>query len=219
MEILHQLMDLLHSLGSYTFWSEVVSKYGTLAYLVFFLIIFAETGFVVTPFLPGDSLLFAAGMVTSVGGLSLPVLITVLIIAALLGNTVNYFIGRAVGPAIFERERIRFIKKEHLQKAHDYYEKHGSMAVVMSRFVPFIRTFVPFIAGIAKMSTRPYLIYTAIGAFAWVIPFTVAGYILAENDWVKNHFSQISLAIVFITLIPLIISFVKQMREKRKNAQ
>jgi membrane-associated protein len=216
MEMIHQLMELLHNLGEYQFWSDLVSRYGILCYLIFFIIIFAETGFVVTPFLPGDSLLFAAGMVCGVGGLSLPLLILILFIAAFTGNSINYFIGRWVGPAIFEKEKIPLIKKKHLTAAHDYYEKNGSKAVILARFVPFIRTFVPFVAGIAKMERGKYLLYTLIGAVAWVVPFTVAGYLLGQNQWVQLHFKHISLTIVILTLIPLVWSFIKDMRAKNE---
>ena len=195
------------------------AQYGTLLYWILFLIVFAETGFVVTPFLPGDSLLFAAGMLAanSDGVLSPYLIILVCIVAAFLGNTVNYKIGNFFGPKIFEQEKIRFIKKEYLIKTHDFYEKHGTKAIVIGRFLPFIRTFVPFVAGVGSMDWKKFSLYNLIGAVLWVTPFTLAGFFLGKVPFVEKNFEKIMLSIIFITVLPTFIGIFNEWRKNRKK--
>lgn len=195
------------------------AQYGTLLYWILFLIVFAETGFVVTPFLPGDSLLFAAGMLAanSDGVLSPYLIILVCIVAAFLGNTVNYKIGNFFGPKIFEQEKIRFIKKEYLIKTHDFYEKHGTKAIVIGRFLPFIRTFVPFVAGVGSMDWKKFSLYNLIGAVLWVTPFTLAGFFLGKVPFVEQNFEKIMLSIIFITVLPTFIGIFNEWRKNRKK--
>ena len=195
------------------------AQYGTLLYWILFLIVFAETGFVVTPFLPGDSLLFAAGMLAanSDGVLSPYLIILVCIVAAFLGNTVNYKIGNFFGPKIFEQEKIRFIKKEYLIKTHDFYEKHGTKAIVIGRFLPFIRTFVPFVAGVGSMDWKKFSLYNLIGAVLWVTPFTLAGFFLGKVPFVEKNFEKIMLSIIFITVLPTFIGIFNEWRKNSKK--
>ncbi|MBK7640359.1 MAG: DedA family protein [Bacteroidetes bacterium] len=195
------------------------AQYGTLLYWILFLIVFAETGFVVTPFLPGDSLLFAAGMLAanSDGVLSPYLIILVCIVAAFLGNTVNYKIGNFFGPKIFEQEKIRFIKKEYLIKTHDFYEKHGTKAIVIGRFLPFIRTFVPFVAGVGSMDWKKFSLYNLIGAVLWVTPFTLAGFFLGKVPFVEQNFEKIMLSIIFITVLPTFIGIFNEWRKNSKK--
>lgn len=199
----------------------LMQNYGTLLYGVLFLIVFAETGFVVTPFLPGDSMLFASGMLaaSSEGVISPWLIIVFCVIAGFLGNTVNYKIGSFIGPKIFEQEKIRFIKKEYLVKTHEFYEKHGALAIILGRFLPFIRTFVPFVAGIGQMDWKKFSIYNLIGAIAWITPFTLAGYFLGGIPFVERNFEKIMLSIIFITVLPTFIGIINQWRNSRKTKQ
>ncbi|MBX7224530.1 MAG: VTT domain-containing protein [Chitinophagales bacterium] len=199
----------------------LMQNYGTLLYGVLFLIVFAETGFVVTPFLPGDSMLFAAGMLaaTSDGVISPWLIILVCVAAGFLGNMVNYKIGSFIGPKIFEQEKIRFIKKEYLVKTHEFYEKHGALAIIIGRFLPFIRTFVPFVAGIGQMDWKKFSLYNLVGAIAWIIPFTLAGYFLGEIPFVERNFEKIMLSIIFITVLPTFVGIFNQWRNSRKTKQ
>lgn len=217
MELVHAAIGFLHNLGDYQFWEHIFSSYGTLTFIFLCIIIFAETGLVITPFLPGDSLLFAAGMATALGHLNITLLLVLLIISAFIGNTVNYYIGRFIGPAILEKEKIPFIKKKQLISTQEYYEKNGAFAIILGRFIPFVRTFVPFVAGIGKMDQKKYLLFTAIGAVAWVTPFLLVGYLLGDNEWVKIHFHQISLTIVFITVLPFLWGIAKEMMTKKNT--
>ena len=173
--------------------AEYSMQYGTWLYGILFAIIFAETGFVITPFLPGDSLLFAAGALCPSGALNIWMLVLLLIIAAFIGNLVNYFVGKKIGPSILEKEKIPFIKKEYILKAKEFYDKHGTKALVMSRFIPIVRTFVPFVAGIAQMNTASFILWTFFSAIIWVIPIAFAGYFFGELPIVKNNFSLVEM--------------------------
>lgn len=202
--------------------AAVVTQYGALIYPMLFLIIFAETGLVVTPFLPGDSLLFAAGLLTaadSTGTLNVGVLIGLLIVAAVLGNTVNFGIGSYIGPNILEREKIRFIKKEYLVKTHEFYEKYGAPAVILSRFLPIFRTFVPFVAGIGRMNWMRYTLYNIAGGTAWIVSITLAGYFLGSNEWVKANFEKVVLGIIFVTVAPAALGVVREWWKSRNAAK
>lgn len=209
MEILDQLPSLIAWLWDFithidTHLFEIVEKYGLWIYAILFLIVFCETGLVVTPFLPGDSLLFAAGVTAGTGMMSYPSVLTILLAAGILGDAVNFCIGHHVGPAIFARES-RLIKKEHLHKAHAFYEKHGGKAIVLARFIPIIRTFAPFVAGIAAMHARTFFFYNILGCILWVGALVSAGFFLGNLPWVRDNFSIIVYAIIIISVLPVAI--------------
>lgn len=182
----------------------MVNQYGNLVYVILFVIVFAETGLVVTPFLPGDSLFFAAGALAAASQLDLPWLMGVFVVAAILGNTVNYAIGRYIGPRIFQMES-RWIKKEYLERTKAFYDRYGAMAVVLSRFVPIFRSFVPFVAGIGQMAWGAYLFYTILSALLWAIPITLLGYWFGDLPIIKENFSLAILGVIFISLIPVLV--------------
>ena len=214
MDVLYRIFSFILHIDEHLV--EMVNQYGTLTYAILFFIIFAETGFVITPFLPGDSLLFAVGALAVTSQLNIVVVIALLFVAAILGNTTNYFIGRYVGPKAFDQQRIPFLKREYLTKTEAFYEKHGPKAVVIGRFLPFFRTFVPFVAGIGRMDFKRYTLYNIIGAALWVIPFTLAGYLFGNIPVVKNNFSLVVLGIIAITALPAIIGVAKEIAAKRK---
>jgi membrane-associated protein len=202
MEYVKQLIDLFLHLDKHLI--EVVGDYGAWTYLVLFVIVFCETGLVVTPILPGDSLLFAAGAVAALGPLNPHLLVVLLTIAAILGDAVNYQIGRYIGPAVFKKEDSRFFKKAHLEKTHAFYERYGGKTIIIARFVPIVRTFAPFIAGVGHMSYRQFAFYNVIGAILWVTIGVYAGYLFGQMEIVKNNFSLIIIAIVGISLLPAV---------------
>lgn len=191
---------------------EIISDYGTWTYLILFVIIFSETGFVVTPFLPGDSLLFVIGALGAKGALSFEFALILLIFAALGGNTLNYFIGKIIGHRILAMKNSRIIKKEYLNKTHAFYAKHGGKAIILSRFVPIIRTFAPFVAGLGKMSFLRYSIYNIIGGVSWVLLFMFAGYFFGNIPTVKENFTYVIFAIVFVSLLPTIVPYLRSKR-------
>jgi membrane-associated protein len=197
---------------------RVVSTYGVWVYAVLFVIIFAETGLVVTPFLPGDSLLFATGAMAATGVLSLWIVTVVLLVAAIVGDAVNYAAGRTLGPRIFSAEDRRtllqrLLNREHLVKAHTFFEKYGGKAVVLGRFVPIVRTFVPFVAGGGAMSYSRFVLYNVVGAIAWVGTCVGAGYVFGNIPIVKDNFSLVALGIVAVSLIPAVVEYVRSRRE------
>jgi membrane-associated protein len=184
-------------------------------YLVLFAIVFCETGLVVTPFLPGDSLLFAVGAVAAAtSSLSMPVLFVVLVAAAVIGDAVNYAIGYRLGPKVFKYERSRFFNKKHLLRAQAFYEKYGSKTIILARFVPIVRTFAPFVAGIGKMRYPRFFLYNCVGAVAWVAICLESGYLFGELPWVKQHFELVVLAIVFVSVLPMIVEFLLAWRQR-----
>lgn len=187
---------------------ELVDKYGIWVYFILFLIIFCETGLVVTPFLPGDSLLFASGVTAGAGLMGYIPLVLTLLAAGVLGDAVNYFIGRHLGPPIFSRD-TRFLKKEHLLKAHQFYERHGGKAIVLARFIPIIRTFAPFVAGVATMHAYTFFLYNITGCILWVGSLVSAGYFLGNLQWVRDNFSIIVYAIILISILPVIYELIK----------
>ena len=191
----------------------LVVNYGIFTYAFLFLIIFMETGFVVTPFLPGDSLLFATGAIASAGSLSLPLLLTLLSIAAILGDTVNYWVGRKIGPAVFRKETGFFLNKKHLERTHRFYEKYGGKTIIIARFIPIIRTFAPFVAGIGNMSYPKFLSYNVIGGLVWINLFTIAGYYFGNVPVVKHNFSLVILVIILLSVLPIVIEIVRKKRE------
>lgn len=194
---------------------DLVAQYGTTVYLILFLIVFCETGLVVTPFLPGDSLLFAAGAIAGKGDMDLPFLMLLLIGAGVLGDTVNYAAGKWAGPEIFRKDTGRLLNKKHLAEAHVFYEKYGGKAIVLARFVPIVRTFAPFVAGIGRMRYAQFLAYNIVGAVAWVVLFVLAGYFFGNIEAVRSRFSLVILAIIVISVLPIVYELVKNRREKK----
>jgi membrane-associated protein len=188
----------------------VIQSYGTWTYLILFLIIFCETGLVVTPILPGDSLLFAAGAFAALGSLRAEVLFILLSVAAVAGDTANYWIGYAVGPKVFQQKDVRFLKKEYLDRTHEFYERHGGKTIIIARFMPIIRTFAPFVAGVGSMTYARFIAYNVIGGVAWIALFVFGGYYFGNIPTVKQNFTLVILAIIFISILPGIIEFVRQ---------
>jgi membrane-associated protein len=188
-----------------------VQGYGVWIYLFLFLIIFAETGFVFTPFLPGDSLLFAAGALSSVNGsVNIFLAFVILIMAAILGDTVNYWIGHFCGPKIFHKENVRFLDKKRLEQARMFYEKYGGKTIILARFVPFLRTFAPFVAGIGRMDYKKFILYNIAGGIAWVSIFIFGGYFFGSIAPVQKNFTLVVLAIIFISILPIVIGYIRQ---------
>lgn len=183
---------------------EIVNEYSTLTYVILFFIIFIETGVVVTPFLPGDSLLFAAGALAATGSFHLGILFLIVFVAAVLGDTVNYHAGKFIGPKVFTRQSSFLFRKEYLTRAQDFYEKHGKTTIIIARFIPIIRTFAPFVAGIGKMKYIVFLSYNFIGGLLWCALFVFGGFLFGNIPWVKGHFSLIALIIIFISILPII---------------
>jgi len=217
MEILFQLIDIFLHLDKYL--TEIVTQYQQLTYILLFLVIFMETGFVVTPFLPGDSLLFAAGALSAIDGSPLHVWLLVIVLgfAAVLGDTVNYWIGHYIGPKAFS-ENNRFLKKEYLDKTHAFYEKHGGKTIILARFVPIVRTFAPFVAGVGAMTYPKFITYNVIGGVAWVCLFTFAGYFFGNLPFVAENFSIVVIVIILISVVPMGYEYIKSRLEKRKAA-
>lgn len=191
----------------------MVQSYGILIYPLLFLIIFAETGLVVMPFLPGDSLIFAAGALAAMGSMNILFLFLIVAAAAIIGDTVNYWIGNYLGSRVF-REKSKFFKKEYLTRTQAFYEKYGAKTIVLARFIPIIRTFAPFVAGIGRMNYSKFLLYNIIGGLAWVALFLFTGYFLGSLDFIKNNFSMFILAIIFLSLVPLVIEYLKHKLKK-----
>ena len=209
MEFLAQFMDIVLHLDKHL--AVLVQQYGLWIYGILFVIIFSETGFVVTPFLPGDSLLFVAGALAALGegGMDIVVLMGVLTTAAMLGNTLNYHIGRYLGPKVFHWENSRFFNKAALLKTHVFYEQHGGKALVISRFLPLFRTFAPFVAGIGAMSYAKFQFFNCLGAAAWIVSLCLAGYWLGNLPWVKANLSVIIVGIILFSLVPIGIGYLK----------
>ncbi len=188
---------------------EFVAHYGTWTYLLLFVIIFCETGLVVTPFLPGDSLLFVAGALASSGSLELKWVLGLLIAAAILGNMLNYSIGHLLAQKVIRKERLSFVKPEHIERTHQFFEKYGGKAIIITRFVPIVRSFAPFLAGAGKMSYRKFFFYNIAGALLWVLPFGLAGYFFGNIPAVKKQFTLVVFAIIFISLLPVAWEYFK----------
>lgn len=195
--------------------SSIIGQYGPWTYLIIFLIVFLETGLVVTPFLPGDSLLFAVGTFCALGVLDLEKALILLSFAAILGDTVNYWAGAIVGPKVFKKENARFFNKKHLDRTHEFYERYGGKTIVIARFVPIIRTFAPFVAGIGKMTYLRFLLYNVTGGIAWVSICIYAGYYFGNIPVVKSNFSLVIGAIILISIMPALIEFAKEKLKSR----
>lgn len=188
----------------------IIRNYGTWTYAFFFLIIFSETGFVVTPFLPGDSLLFAVGTFAALRLLDVRWSVFFLSTAAIAGDTVNYWIGNFTGPKVFNKEKSRFLNKGYLHRTHRFYEKYGGETIIFARFIPIIRTFAPFVAGIGSMTYRRFIIYNIVGGITWVVIFIFGGYFFGNIPFIKNHFSLAIFAIIFLSVLPGMIEFIRQ---------
>lgn len=208
MEYLTAFIDIVLHLDKHL--ALLVQQYGVWIYAILFAIIFSETGFVVTPFLPGDSLLFVAGALAALGGMDIVVLVAVLLAAAATGNMLNYQIGRFLGPKVFHWENSRFFNKVALEKTHAFYEKHGGKTLVISRFLPLFRTFAPFVAGIGAMSYARFTLFNLIGASAWVLSLTMAGYFFGNLPWVQSNLTAVILGIIAVSMIPVVIGWWKQ---------
>lgn len=194
----------------------LINTYENWIYLILFLVIFVETGLVIMPFLPGDSLLFVAGSFAATGALNIYYVIILLFIAAFLGDTVNYFIGNYIGPRVFKRD-YRFLKRSHLVKTQEFYEKHGPKTIIIARFIPIIRTFAPFIAGVGTMNYGRFLAYNIIGGIIWVVGLCLLGFYFGQMEFVKNNFETVIFAIIFISILPPIIEFIKAKYFKKEN--
>jgi membrane-associated protein len=207
MELMNIFIEILLHLDKHL--DLIIRNYGMWTYVIFFFIIFLETGLVVTPFLPGDSLLFAIGSFAALGSLDVRVSIVSLSIAAIAGDTVNYWIGDFIGPKVFSKEKSRFLNKEYLYRTHRFYEKYGGKTIVLARFIPIIRTFAPFVAGVGSMTYGRFIVYNVIGGIAWVVMFVFGGYFFGNIPFVKNNFSLVIFAIIFISILPGVIEFLR----------
>jgi membrane-associated protein len=214
MEFLQQALDIFLHVDEYL--HQIVTQMGVWTYVLLFIVIFCETGLVVTPFLPGDSLLFAAGAVAAiVPELNIWILLVVLSAAAILGDTVNYWIGHWVGPHAFSG-KVRFLKKEHLDRTHAFYEKHGGKTIILARFVPIVRTFAPFVAGIGAMTYSKFFVYNVVGGVIWVLLFTLLGYFFGNLPFVQKNFEFVVIAIIAISLVPMAWEFLAEKMRARK---
>jgi membrane-associated protein len=196
---------------------DLCTLYGAWVYGILFLVIFCETGLVVTPFLPGDSLLFAIGSLAAIGAMRVEFAIPLLMAAALTGDNTNYWIGRKVGPKVFSQEKSRLFNKEYLDRTNKFYDKHGKITVVIARFLPIIRTFAPFVAGIGRMTYRTFLLFSIMGALLWVTLFVLAGYFFGNIPFIKEHFSLVILALVLIPGMPAAIEFIRHFIRSSKK--
>jgi membrane-associated protein len=211
MDLLHRIIDLFLHLDQHL--GQLISQYGTWTHLILFLIVFCETGLVITPFLPGDSLLFAAGTFAALGALDLWLIILLLIIAAIVGDTVNYWIGAYIGPRAF-RGDVRFLRREYLERTHAFYEKHGGKTIILARFVPIIRTFAPFVAGVGAMSYPKFITYNVVGAVLWVGLFVLGGYFFGNITVVRENFTLVILAIIAISVMPIALEALRARRSR-----
>jgi membrane-associated protein len=211
MDMLLNFIDIFIHLDQHL--SLLIQSFGGWAYLIVFLVIFCETGLVVTPILPGDSLLFGLGAIAAMGALKVEWLFVMLSIAAIAGDTVNYMIGHYVGPRVFARESGRFFKKEYLERTHRFYEKYGGKTIVIARFVPIIRTFAPFVAGIGSMTYSRFIVYNIVGGISWIALFIFGGYYFGNLSIVKRNFTLVIFAIIFISILPGVIEYVRQRRQ------
>jgi membrane-associated protein len=217
MDFISKIVDFILHLDTHL--NALIQASGFWTHLILFVVIFCETGLVVTPFLPGDSLLFAAGTFAASGSLKIGWLFLLLAAAAVLGDTVNYWIGKIIGPKVFQKENSRIFKKQYLDRTHGFYEKYGAETIILARFVPIVRTFAPFVAGIGKMTYGRFLSYNVIGGVAWVALFTFGGYFFGNIPFVKKNFSLVIIAIILISLIPIAYEFLKHRKKKTAKAE
>jgi membrane-associated protein len=207
MELLATFIDIMLHLDKHL--AMLVTQYGAWVYAILFIIVFCETGLVVTPFLPGDSLLFVAGAVAAAGGMDIGLLIVLLIVAAVLGDAVNYAVGSWFGPKVFRWESSRFFNRTAFDRTHAFYEKHGGKTIIIARFMPLIRTFAPFVAGVAQMTYARFAMFNITGAVIWVVSLSLAGYWFGNLPWVKENLTLVILAIIAISLAPLVVAWLR----------
>jgi membrane-associated protein len=212
MELVKKIIDIALHLDRYL--SAIIQQYGLWTYAILFVVIFIETGFVVMPFLPGDSLLFAAGTFAALKALKLGWLILALSAAAIIGDTVNYWVGHRLGPKVFRNENARFFKKEYLDRTHAFYEKHGGKTIIIARFVPIIRSFAPLVAGVGRMSYGRFLAFNVVGGIGWVVLLTGIGYFFGNIPLVKENYGLAVLAIIAISTVPIAVEYVRHRRSK-----
>jgi membrane-associated protein len=217
MEMILKFFDILLHLDKYI--NVVIQDYGQWTYLILFLIVFCETGLVVTPFLPGDSLLFVAGAFAALGSLNLVWVLVLLSVAAILGDTINYWVGNYIGPKVFQMQNSRIFKKEYLDRTHQFYEKYGPITIVIGRFVPIIRTFAPFLAGVGSMTYGKFLTYNVVGGIFWIFSFTLGGYFFGNLPFVKNNFTLVIFAIIIISVLPTVIEYFRQRKAAKKEVK
>ncbi len=215
MELIKQLLDLILHLDKHL--GELIIQYQSWTYAILFLIIFCETGLVVTPFLPGDSLLFAIGALASKGQLNVFLVVVLLSIAAIIGDTVNYWVGKTIGPKVFKSESSRWLNRKHLDRTHEFYEKYGGKTIVLARFLPILRTYAPFSAGLAQIPYFRFLGYSIFGGVIWILSFLTVGHFFANRPEVKANFHYVVLAIIVISLIPIVIEFIRARRKMALN--
>lgn len=208
MELFAAFLDFLLHLDRHL--AALLAEYGLWIYAILFLIVFCETGLVVTPFLPGDSLLFVAGALAAGGGMDVGILMAVLVVAAILGDSLNYAIGAYFGPKVFAWENSRFFNRAAFQRTHDFYERHGGKTIIVARFLPLIRTFAPFVAGVAKMTYSSFLFYNIVGALLWVVSLTLAGYWFGNLPLVRNNLTAVILGIIVLSFVPVVLAWWRQ---------
>lgn len=210
MELVTLFIDVVLNLDVHL--QALVASYGHWIYLILFLIVFCETGLVVTPFLPGDSLLFVAGAIAAAGGMNVHLMVVLLIIAAILGDAVNYAFGRYVGPRVFSQQQSRWLNPKHLQRAHAFYERHGGKTIIIARFVPIVRTYAPFVAGAASMTYSKFAFYNVTGAILWVVSLGYAGYFFGNLPVIKDNLSLVILGIIILSIMPGVIEILRHRR-------
>ncbi len=216
MGFIGQIIDFILHIDRHL--DTIIQSYGTTTYVLLFAIVFCETGLVVTPFLPGDSLLFAVGAFAARGSLDVWVAIVVLSIAAIGGDTVNYWIGAKVGPKVCHRDDVRFLNRKHLERTHEFYERYGGKTIVIARFVPIVRTFAPFVAGIGKMSYGHFLLYNVTGGLAWVLAFVLGGFYFGNIPVVKRNFTLVIMAIIVLSVMPAVIEYIRHRIKAKETA-
>jgi len=216
MELIKYLIDFILHLDTHLV--ELVSRYGTFSYAILFAIIFCETGLVVTPFLPGDSLLFAVGALSAKGALDVYIIAALLMLAAIIGDSTNYWVGYFVGPKVFRSESSRWLNRKHLERTSEFYERYGVKTVVIARFMPIVRTFAPFVAGIGRMYYPRFLFFSVLGSILWIGSFVTAGYLFGNIPVVKRNFTLVVLAIIFVSILPALIEAMRARRERKPIA-
>jgi membrane-associated protein len=217
MELIKYLIDLILHLDKHLV--ELVTQYGAWTYAILFLIIFCETGLVVMPFLPGDSLIFAVGALAAKGVLDLFSISILMIIAAIIGDTINYWIGYKLGPKVFSSQDSRWLNRRHLDRTHQFYEKYGGKTIIIARFMPIIRTFAPFVAGIGRMTYSRFLLYNVVGGVLWIVLFMLAGYLFGNIPIVKRNFTLVIFGIIFVSILPGVIEYLRAVRAKGQAGQ
>jgi len=215
LEIISDIISFFLHLDTHL--DQIIRDYGVWTYGILFLIIFMETGFVVTPFLPGDSLLFMAGTFAALGSLNVALLFILLFGAAILGDTINYWIGHAIGPRVFERD-YRFLKREYLERTQRFYEKHGGKTIVMARFVPIVRTFAPFVAGVGTMNYSRFITYNVFGGFIWTALFIFLGYFFGNIPFIRRNFELVIVAIILISVLPMAVEYLRSRSHKKQSS-